>query len=173
MPLREKRRSHYWADHLPGRLCVRSVSLRQSIIKRIKQAGLSYTTTDSVSMLECIGSHWTRFHFEESRRDYPYCSLKKDGGIVTMNCTELREEKIRSLPDTRTVGCLPYRRTLSGFRAAECKHFSSLPPSLTRLAVLLARSRAEKLRLVSKIKPRQWRYVALNGGRCRKRWLHM
>lgn len=38
VPLREKRRSHYWTDHLSGRLCVRSAShdLRQSIVKWAK-----------------------------------------------------------------------------------------------------------------------------------------
>lgn len=76
---------------------MRSASLRQSIVKRTKQAGLSRTATDSVSKMHriALGS----VSFEKSHRDYPYRSLKKGGG--TVNRTELREEKIRSLLESR------------------------------------------------------------------------
>lgn len=100
VPLREKRRSHYWADHLPGRLCVRSASLRQLIIKLTKQAGLSCTRYQFSLQMRLNAQDRTGLSFIQGGPQRSYRSFKKDEDGATMNRT-LCEEKIRSFPESR------------------------------------------------------------------------
>lgn len=144
--LSEKWRSHYWTDHLSGRLCVRSAShdLRQSIVKWTKQAGIivyrSCTPIQSPGVLKRRVSDQTQFRSseEESRRSSSAIAYSRRAeSTMAMNRTKLRGTRKRYDPlqgrNTHTVGRLLYRRTLSGFRVAERKHFSSLPPPSSRL----------------------------------------
>lgn len=87
----------------------------------------------SPDALECIGSRWARFYSRRAIRIIRIVHSRK--AKMAMNFTQSYMRK-RYGPfqsrDTRVVGCLLYRRTLSGFRVAEHKHFSSLlPPSVT------------------------------------------
>jgi len=138
VPLREKQRSHYWADHLPGRLCVRSASLHQSIVKRTKQPGLSHTDTDSVSRCAWMHRIWTRFHFNGKATEITRIVHSRKAEVcqwIAQNYMRKRYGPFARIEilQSRTVGCLLYKKILSGFRPliAERKHFPSLSPSLS------------------------------------------
>jgi len=156
---------------LEGYACALLVSVNRSSNEQSKRDYRVPLPIQSSDALERIESQWTRFHFRRTTEITRIVHSRKAEIPCRWIARSYGEEKIRTLfqsRDTRTVGCLPYRRTLSGFRVAERKHFSSLlPPSVTSRRASRSISR-RKLRLVSKIKPRQWRYVALSRGRYRK-----
>lgn len=86
---------------------------------------------------------------EEHTKLFRYClHSRRAESTMAMNRTKLRGMRKRYDPlqgrNTHTVGCLLYRRTLSGFRVAERKHFSSLPPppSRRRASRLISRRKA-------------------------------
>lgn len=146
VPLREKWRSHYWTDHLSGRLCVRSAShdLRQSIVKWTKQAGIivyrSCTPIQSPGVLKKRVSDQTQFRSSEEESTRSSSAIACTRGEPKVPWRWIARSYVGREKDTipsqgrntHTVGCLLYRRTLSGFRVAERKHFSSLPPPPSR-----------------------------------------
>jgi len=123
---------------LEGYACALLVSINRSSNEQSNRDYRIPIPIQSPDALECIESHWTRFHFNGKATEITRIVHSRKAEVcqwIAQNYMRKRYGPFARIEilQSRTVGCLLYKKILSGFRPliAERKHFPSLSPSLS------------------------------------------